>query len=59
MYYIFNNKYKDVIAKVKKATEINTNAEIVEKVEYSSNIAEQEIIEDNDKDDKPKRGKHF
>ena len=53
------NKYKDVIAKVKKATEINTNAEIVEEVEYSSNIAEQEIIEDNDKDDKPKRGKHF
>ena len=53
------NKYKDVVAKLKKVTEINANTEIVEEIEQSSNITEQEIVEDNDKDDKPKRGKHF
>ena len=53
------NKYKDVISKVKKVTEINANTEILEGVEQSSNINEPEIAENNDKDDKPKRGKHF
>ena len=53
------NKYKDVIAKVKKVTEINTNSEMVEEIEQSSNINQEEIVEDNNKDDKPKRGKHF
>ena len=52
------NKYKDVIAKVKKVTEFNTNTEIVEEVEQTSSIDE-EIVDDSDKDDKPKRGKHF
>ena len=53
------NKYKDVIAKVKKVTEINANTEVVEEIEQSTDISEQEIVENNDKDDKPKRGKHF
>lgn len=53
------NKYKDVVAKLKKVTEINANSEVVEEIEQSSNITEQENVEDNDKDDKPKRGKHF
>jgi len=52
-------KYKDVIAKVKKVTEINANSEMIEEIEQASSIGEEEIIEDNDKDDKPKRGKHF
>ena len=51
-------KYKDVIAKVKKTTEINANTEIVEEVEQVSDVIEEEIIEDN-KNDKPKSGKHF
>ena len=52
-------KYKDVIVKVKKVTEINANAEIVEEIEQSTSIIEEENVENNDKDDKPKRGKHF
>lgn len=52
------NKYKDLIAKVKKTTEINANSSIVKEVEQSASTNE-EIIDNNDKDDKPKRGKHF
>lgn len=51
------NKYKDVIAKVRKVSEINVNSNIVEEVEQNTKIEEKTI--DNDKDDKPKRGKHF
>lgn len=53
------NKYKDVIAKVKKVTEINANSNIVEEVVKESNIVEEKNIEDNNKNDKPKGGKHF
>jgi len=52
------NKYKDIIAKVKKVTEINANAEIVEEAEQISRVNE-EVADNNDKEDKPKRGKHF
>jgi len=52
------NKYKDVIAKVKKVAEINANTEIAEEVEQIPSINE-EIVDNDDKDDKPKRGKHF
>ena len=53
------NKYKDVIAKVKKVSQMNANTEIVEEIQQSSNINEQENVEDNDKEDRPKHGKHF
>ena len=53
------NKYKDVIAKLKKVNEMNANSEIVEEIEQSSNINEEQITDNNDKDDKPKSGKHF
>ena len=44
------NKYKDVIAKVKKVNEMN-----------SKEVATEEISKNNaiDKNDKPKGGKHF
>ena len=58
------NKYKDVIAKVKKATELNSNEiateEIAtEEIAQESNIVEEKNIEDNNKNDRPKGGKHF
>lgn len=53
------NKYKDVIAKVKKASEINANSNIAEEVEQSSNTNEEKTIEENNKNDRPKGGKHF
>lgn len=53
------NKYKDVIAKVKKVTKINTNNNIVEEIAEESNIVEEKNIEDNNKNDRPKGGKHF
>ena len=45
------NKYKDVIAKVKKVNEINTNSNIVEEISKEKNV--------NNKNDRPKGGKHF
>ena len=58
------NKYKDVIAKVKKVTELNSNEiateEIAtEEIAQESNIVEEKNIEDNNKNDRPKGGKHF
>ncbi|MBQ2917254.1 MAG: cadherin-like beta sandwich domain-containing protein, partial [Clostridia bacterium] len=53
------NKYKDVIAKVKKVTELNSNEVAVEEIEQESNIVEEKNIEDNNKNDRPKGGKHF
>ena len=52
------NKYKDVIAKVKKTTEINASSSIAEEIKHSVSVNE-EIEDNNDKDDKPKHGKHF
>ena len=52
------NKYKDVIAKVRKVSQINASTEIVEEIEQGSNINE-EVIDNNDKNDKKKGGKHF
>lgn len=53
------NKYKDVIAKVKKTREINTSENIIESIHHNSNNAEKNIIDNNDNNDKPKGGKHF
>lgn len=53
------NKYKDVIAKVKKTREINTSENIIESIHHNSNNAENNIIDNNDNNDKPKGGKHF
>lgn len=53
------NKYKDVIAKVKKTREINTAENIIESIHHNSNNAEKNIIDNNDNNDKPKGGKHF
>lgn len=44
------NKYKDIIAKVKKVNEINSKEVITEEISKDSTI---------DKNDKPKGGKHF
>ena len=44
------NKYKDVIAKVKKVNEINSNEVVTEEISKNNAI---------DKNDKPKGGKHF
>ena len=52
------NKYKDIIEKVKKVSEINANSNIVEEI-AQSNIIEEKTIEDNNKNDRPKGGKHF
>lgn len=53
------NKYKDIIAKVKKVNEINTNSNIIEEIAKESDTVEEKIVEDNTKNDKPKGGKHF
>lgn len=50
------NKYKDIITKVKKVSEINENTNIVEELEQSSNV---NGIDINDKNEKQKGGKHF
>lgn len=52
------NKYKDIIAKVKKVSQMNENIELVKETEQNSTVnIENESNSDND--EKPKRGKHF
>ena len=53
------NKYKDVIAKVKKVSQMNANSNIVEEIEENSNVIQEGNIKDNNKNDRPKGGKHF
>lgn len=59
-----HNRYKDVIAKAKmerKANKLNiTNVSenIIEDI-HNKNNKQEKIVEDNDKNDKPKGGKHF
>lgn len=59
-----HNRYKDVIAKAKmerkanKVSKGNTSENIIEEIHKDSNDIEKDII-DNDKNDKPKGGKHF
>lgn len=52
------NKYKDVIAKVKKVSQMNANSQMVEEIEQSSNNIE-DINQEDNKEDRPKGGKHF
>lgn len=58
------NKYKDVIAKVKKTKEINeantanVSENIIEEIHQNSNYTEEKTIDDNKKS-KLKGGKHF
>ena len=52
------NKYKEVIVKVKKVSQMNANSQMVEEIEQSSNIIE-DISQENSKEDRPKGGKHF
>lgn len=56
------NKYKDIIGKVKKTEyvdeEIDASKNIIEEIHKNSKATEEDVI-DEDKNDKPKGGKHF
>ncbi len=52
------NKYKDIIAKVKKVNEINMKSSVIEEIHKNCNNIEENHAEDN-KNDRPKGGKHF
>jgi len=51
-------KYKDLVAKLKKLNEINANASIAQEMKQNSNNVEEINIQEN-KEDRPKGGKHF
>lgn len=59
-----HNRYKDVIAKAKmerkdnKLNITNVSENIIEDI-HNKNNKQEKIVEDNDKNDKPKGGKHF
>ena len=61
------NKYKDVIAKVKKVNEINKESEFAiesnvggaEESNKITDIAKERKIKEDKKNTKPKGGKHF